>query len=516
MLHLRHTKTIYMPHITIGPDITITARDLTPALYGAVQLEITDEARKRVEAGRNYLESAIAKSTKPIYGINTGFGSLCNVQVGDEQLAQLQENLVMSHACGMGEQIEPALVRLMLILKIQSLCYGHSGVQWSTVQQLQTFVNQDILPVVYESGSLGASGDLAPLAHVALALMGKGEVTYKGKQRSTDEVLSKLNISPINLVSKEGLALLNGTQFMSAYLTAGAILSARLLYQADMLAALSLEAFDGRSEPFADPVHRVRPHVGQRLTAARIREMLEGSERIVRPKEHVQDPYSFRCVPQVHGASKDTHRFILQTLHTEMNAVSDNPTLFPDEDLVISAGNFHGQPLALALDYLAIAMAEIGSISERRTYLLVSGQRGLPPFLSPNPGLNSGLMIAQYTAASMVSKNKQLCTPASVDSITSSNGQEDHVSMGANAAVKLLDVLHNVEGVLAIELLNATQAMHFGKLNTSPFLEAIWHSFREEVPFMENDRILYDDMEKARRFLSQLNIDDELLWNDQP
>ncbi len=502
-----------MSHITIGPDIKLTARDLTPALYGSVQLTITDDARQRVEAGRAYLESAITKSKTPIYGINTGFGSLCNVQVNDDELAQLQENLVESHACGMGDQIEPALVRIMLILKIQSLCYGHSGVQWRTVEQLKTFVDRDILPVVYESGSLGASGDLAPLAHIALAMMGKGEVVYKGKQQPTADVLSKENISPIQLVSKEGLALLNGTQFMSAYLTAATILSARMLYQADLLAALSLEAFDGRPEPFCDPVHRVRPHAGQRLTAARITEMLEGSKRISRLKQHVQDPYSFRCVPQVHGASKDTLRFVMQTLHTEINAVSDNPTLFPDEDLVVSAGNFHGQPLALALDYLAIAMAEIGSISERRTYLLVSGQRGLPPFLSPNPGLNSGLMIAQYTAASLVSKNKQLCTPASVDSITSSNGQEDHVSMGANAAVKLLDVLHNLEGVLAIELLNAAQAMHFDDEQTSPFLDAVWRSFRDDVSYMENDRILYRDMDASRRFLSQLSIDDELLWN---
>lgn len=504
-----------MPHITIGPDVTLTARDLSPALYGAVQLSLTDEARKRVVAGRVYLESAIESSTRPIYGINTGFGSLCNVVVEPDQLSQLQTNLVMSHACGMGESIEPELVRLMMILKIQSLCYGHSGVQWSTIKQLLTFVNRDILPVVYESGSLGASGDLAPLAHVSLALMGMGEVVYNGKRRKSYEVLNELELPPITLAAKEGLALLNGTQFMSAFLTAAAIHSARLLYQADVLAALSLEAFDGRQEPFLDPVHRVRPHAGQRLTAARIRDMLEGSERINQPKTHVQDPYSFRCVPQVHGASKDTLNFILQTLHVEMNAVSDNPTLFPDEDLVISAGNFHGQPLALALDYLAIAMAEIGSISERRTYLLVSGQRGLPPFLSPKPGLNSGLMIAQYTAASLVSKNKQLCTPASVDSITSSNGQEDHVSMGANAAVKLLDVLHNVEGVLAVELLNAAQAMHFSERKTSPFLEAVWQSFREEVPFMENDRILHDDLVAARSFLRDLNIDEELLWSNQ-
>lgn len=504
-----------MPQITIGPDIALHVSDLQPILYGAVTLNLTPKAKEEVEKGRAYLERAIETSTQPIYGINTGFGSLCNVEIGKEQLAQLQENLVVSHACGMGDQVDPALVRMMMVLKIQSLCYGHSGIRWETIEQLQAFVNHDILPVVYEAGSLGASGDLAPLAHISLALMGKGQVVYQGETQSAADVLESLGITPIALAAKEGLALLNGTQFMSACLATGAIISARLLYQSDMVAAMSLDAFDGRPEPFVDPVHRVRPHQGQRLTAARMRDMLEGSERINLPKKHVQDPYSFRCIPQVHGASKDTLRFVLQTLHTEINAVTDNPTLFPEEDMVVSAGNFHGQPLALALDYLAIAMAEIANISERRTYLLVSGQRGLPPFLTPNPGLNSGLMIAQYTAASLVSKNKQLCTPASVDSIVSSNGQEDHVSMGANAGVKLLDVLHNVEGVLAIELLNAAQALHFSNLNTSPFLDAIWRSFREEVPMMENDRILHDDMVAARTFLAHLEIDNDLLWADE-
>ena len=505
-------KLIQMPTITLGPDITLTANHLFPALSGAVRIELSDAAIAAIEKGRAYLESAIDKSTQPIYGINTGFGSLCNVEVSAEELGQLQENLVNSHACGMGDEIESELVRLMLVLKIQSLAYGHSGVRMQTVQQLVDFVNNDILPVVYESGSLGASGDLAPLAHVSLALMGNGEVLYKGRRMTAAKALDLAGLRPINLASKEGLALLNGTQFMSAFLATGVILSARLLYQADLIAALSLEAFDGRSEPFAAPVHRVRPHAGQIHTAERMRHFLDGSERIIQPKKHVQDPYSFRCIPQVHGASKDTLRFVLQTLTTEMNAVSDNPTLFPDEDMVISAGNFHGQPLALALDFLAIAMAEIGSISERRAYLLVSGQRGLPPFLAPNPGLNSGMMITQYTAASLVSKNKQLCTPASVDSITSSNGQEDHVSMGANAAVKMLDVLHNVEGVLAIELLNASQAMHFSKLQTSPFLEAVWNNFRAEVPFMESDRILHNDLVAARAFLRSMTIDSELLW----
>ncbi|MCC5916293.1 MAG: histidine ammonia-lyase [Cryomorphaceae bacterium] len=501
-----------MSILNLGPNIALHPQDLAPALQKPVRVNLSNEALEAVVKGRNFLENAIEKSIYPIYGINTGFGSLCNVEVGKSELAQLQENLVTSHACGMGEEIEPELVRIMLILKIQSLAYGHSGIRLETIQQLVHFVNHDILPVVYESGSLGASGDLAPLAHISLALMGKGDVWYKGKRIKAEIALQKCGLSPIGLAAKEGLALLNGTQFMSAYLTAGAVLAARLLYQSDLIAALSLEAFDGRPEPFTEAVHRVRPHAGQLFTAARIRQMLEGSSRISQPKKHVQDPYSFRCIPQVHGASKDTLRFALQTLIVEINAVTDNPTLFPDEDMIISAGNFHGQPLALALDYLSIAMAEIGNISERRTFLLNSGQRNLPAFLTPSPGLNSGMMIAQYTAASLVSKNKQLCTPASVDSIVSSNGQEDHVSMGANAAVKMLDVLDNVEAVLAVELVNAAQAMPFSKVQTSPFLSDFYREFSQHVPFMEKDGILYERLHTAQSFLRSMTISPELLW----
>jgi histidine ammonia-lyase len=396
------------------------------------------------------------------------------------------------------------VVRLMLFLKAYALSFGNSGVQVITVQRLIDFFNHDMLPVIYQQGSLGASGDLAPLAHLSLPLLGLGEVYYNGRKCSAGEALKELNLTPIRLQSKEGLALLNGTQFMSAYGTYSLLQGEQLSHWADVLGALSLEAFDGRIEPFHSLIHHIRPHLGQIATAQRFRELLYGSEMINRPKEHVQDPYSFRCIPQVHGASKDAIAYVKNVFLTEINSVTDNPTIFPNEDLIISAGNFHGQPLALALDFLAIALSELGSISERRTYQLISGQRGLPPFLVTNPGLNSGFMIPQYTAASIVSQNKQLCTPASVDSIVSSNGQEDHVSMGANAATKASKVVKNLETILAIELLNAAQAIEFRRpMKTSMHLETLLADYRAVVPSVTNDRVLHEDIIKSAQFIQQ-------------
>jgi histidine ammonia-lyase len=396
---------------------------------------------------------------------------------------------------------------LMLFLKAQSLSYGYSGVQVQTVERLIEMFNQRLLPRVYEMGSLGASGDLAPLAHLTLPLMGEGEVNYLGKIYSSSEVLNLLGWERIHLKAKEGLALLNGTQFMSAYGIWCLLHGHRIIQLANMISAISLDAFDGRIEPFHELVHKIRPHQGQQKVAAEIKSLLKGSTILEKHKKHVQDPYSFRCIPQVHGASSDAIDYATSIFLTEVNSVSDNPNVFPEEDQIVSAGNFHGQPLALALDFLAIAIAELGSISERRTYQLISGARDLPNYLVANPGINSGLMIPQYTAASIVSQNKQLCTPASVDSIVSSNGQEDHVSMGANAATKLYKVVNNVYSILAIELITASQALHFREpLRTSPILEKWIHTFRQQVPLIQNDRLLHHDIVKAEKFLKEVNL----------
>ncbi|SDX28028.1 histidine ammonia-lyase [Lutibacter oricola] len=478
-----------------------------------IPLKLSNEAIDNIIKCRLFLDEKIKSNSKPLYGINTGFGSLCNVKIDNKNLRKLQENLVMSHACGTGEEVPKDIVKLMLFLKIQSLSYGHSGVQVETVERLIEFYNNDILPIVYTQGSLGASGDLAPLAHLSLPLFGEGKVSYKGKIISGRSLLRRFEWKKIKLKSKEGLALLNGTQFMSAYGVHLILKSYQLSYLADMIGTLSLEAFDGRISPFNHLIHKIRPHNGQIKTAKRIQEFLEDSELISQPKEHVQDPYSFRCMPQVHGASKDALTYCKQVFMTEINSVTDNPNIFVDENEIISGGNFHGQPLALSLDFLSIAMAEIGNISERRIFQLVSGLRGLPPFLVKNPGLNSGFMIPQYTAASIVNQNKQLANPTSTDSIVSSNGQEDHVSMGANGATKAKRIVDNIETILAIELLNASQALHFRvPTKTSPFLESVLESYRKEIPFIENDKILSTEIEKSKQFIKTLEIENEELF----
>jgi histidine ammonia-lyase len=475
-----------------------------------LKIELSEEARVNIEKCRVYLDEKMKSNDLPIYGINTGFGSLCNVKISNENLSKLQENLVKSHACGTGDEVPQEIVKLMLLLKVQSLSYGHSGVQLATVNRLIDFFNNDVLPVVYTLGSLGASGDLSPLAHLSLPLLGEGEVNYNGFRQPAHKVLESNNWQPLVLKSKEGLALLNGTQFMSAYGVYCLIKAERLSYLADLIGAVSLEGFDGRSEPFTDLIHLIRPHKGQVMTAERMLEFTEGSEIIKQDKVHVQDPYSFRCIPQVHGASKDTIDYVKKVFRTEINSVTDNPNIFVGEDKIISGGNFHGQPLALALDFLGLGLAELGSISERRTYQLISGLRGLPAFLVSDPGLNSGFMIPQYTAASIVSQNKQFATPASIDSIVSSNGQEDHVSMGANAATKTLKIVENLERILAIELLNGSQALEFRRpLKSSEFIEMFIKSYREEVSFVSEDRILHYDIEKSITFLNSIQIDIE-------
>ena len=469
---------------------------------GKVGIELSVEARTKIERCRAYLDQKLRESNHPIYGINTGFGSLYNKHIHHGQLEKLQENLVKSHACGTGPEVPEEVVRLMLFLKAQSLSYGYSGVQLATVQRLANMFNEDILPVIYEMGSLGASGDLAPLAHLALPLIGLGEVVYQENKFSGEAINQKLQWTPLILEAKEGLALLNGTQFMSAYGVWCTLHAHRLMKLANTIGALSLDAFDGRIDPFLPQVNAIRPQHGQVATAKDIVRILQGSELIQQTKKHVQDPYSFRCIPQVHGTSADAIDYVANVFITEVNSVTDNPNVFPEEDIIISAGNFHGQALAVGFDFLSIALAELGSISERRTYQLIAGVRDLPNYLVANPGINSGLMIPQYTAASLVSQNKQLCTPASVDSIVSSNGQEDHVSMGANAATKAYRIVNNLYSILAIELVTATQALTFRRpLKTSPYLEGFMDTFRAVVPFIEDDRMLYQDIQKAEQFL---------------
>ncbi len=466
------------------------------------QLALSEESVQAIEKCRRYLDTKMEDIGRPVYGVTTGFGSLCNVSIPSDKLSQLQYNLVVSHACGSGETVRPEIVKLMLLLKIQSLSYGHSGAQLATVQRLIDMFNSDVLPIVYQHGSLGASGDLAPLAHLSLPLLGLGEVLYRGKVRPSAEVAAEFGWEPITLQSKEGLALLNGTQFMSAHAVWCVLKGKRLSRWADYVGAISLDAYDGRIEPFYALTHRLRPHKGQIETGERFLHLLEGSELIGRDKVHVQDPYSFRCIPQVHGAVKDCIRYVESVVETEINSTTDNPNVFPDEDMIISAGNFHGEPIALPMDSLAVALSELGSISERRTFRLISGQRGLPSFLVARPGLNSGFMIPQYAAASIVSQNKGLCWPASCDSIPSSQGQEDHVSMGANSATKLVRVADNVEEVLGIELLNAVQALEFRRpAKTSPLLEGIVRAYREKVPFVDDDTYLHPLIEKSVEFL---------------
>lgn len=483
----------------------LTISDIEEIIQSNQKIALSEDAKSKIVKCRKYLDRKLKEFSEPIYGINTGFGALYNKSVAEADLGKLQRNLMVSHACGAGEVVPLEIVRLMLLLKIQGLAYGNSGVQLITVERLVDFYNHEIYPVVYQQGSLGASGDLAPLAHLCLPLIGEGEVVFEGKVQPSKNVLKKFNWKPIELQSKEGLALLNGTQFMSSYGLYCIMNAYQQASLADFVAAISLDAFDGRQEPFDKLVHKIRPHKGQMDVAENMRNILKGSQLIKRRKEHVQDPYSFRCIPQVHGASRDAINYAAGVIFTEINSVTDNPTIFPDDDKIISAGNFHGQPLALAMDFLAIALAELGNISERRTYLLISGQRGLPPFLVANPGLNSGFMIPQYTAASIVSQNKQLCTPASVDSIVSSNGQEDHVSMGANSATKLYRVVQNVYSILGIELMTAAQALEFRRPSqSSRMVEEFVSAYRKSVRFIEEDTVMYPLMKSSEEFLRNL------------
>ena len=496
-----------MKNIYLIGQSELAIEDLEWIVSNNIKVELAPEAKERIQKCRDYLDRKIEKEQVPIYGITTGFGSLCEHTVSNDDLSTLQENLVKSHACSVGDEVAPLIVKLMFILKAHALSLGYSGVQVATVQRMLDLFNNDILPIVYDKGSLGASGDLAPLANLFLPLIGVGDVFYKGKKQDIGHVLDEFGWEPIKLQSKEGLALLNGTQFMSAHGVYAIMKAKRLSARADLIAAISLDAYDGHIEPFEEKLHLIRPHLGQLETSQNVRRFLEGSEIISREKNHLQDPYSFRCVPQVHGATKDAIDYVKSVVHTEINSVTDNPTIFPDDDMIISGGNFHGQPLAVAYDFLAIAIAELGNISERRTAQLILGKRGLPEFLVANPGLNSGFMIPQYVAASVVSQNKMYCTPASIDSIVSSNGQEDHVSMGATSAIKLLKVMDNLDIILSIELMNAAQALEFRRpLKSSPIIEKVVKEYRKEVPFIDEDIVMYKEIRKTVSFLNRLQI----------
>jgi len=447
-----------------------TLQEAIEALQQPVELSV--EVRERMDRSVAFLQSYLDKATSPVYGVNTGFGSLQNVEISREDLSALQENLLITHAAGVGKPLAFELVRNMLWLKMLNMSKGYSAIRPEIFEKLSAMYNQGWFPVVTEQGSLGASGDLAPLSQMVLPLIGKGYLRHpQHGEISGEQWLAQNNWKPLQLGPKEALGLINGTQFMLAHAVEAYRRIRQIFKQLPKVSALSVDAFDCRMDPFQSPIHRVRPHAGQISAAAEIRAILENSPIAKQPKKQVQDPYSFRCIPQVHGASYDALDHCLDVWETELNSVTDNPNVFEEEDCVLSGGNFHGQPLALTLDYAAMALSELGSISERRTYLLVSGQRGLCPYLSDEAGLDSGYMIAQYSAAALASQNKQLCTPASVDSIMSSNGQEDHVSMGANAATKLLRVIENVENILAVEWLCGVAALKQREIQTAPELQ---------------------------------------------
>ncbi len=465
------------------------------------KISIDDDTRLKVQKCRDYLDQKI-KDGNTYYGINTGFGALHDVKISPEDTHTLQENLVKSHACGAGSRIPTDIIRYMLLLKIQNISLGHSAVSVEVLDRLIHLYNSEITPVIYEQGSLGASGDLAPLAHLALPLLGLGEVYHEGSIHTSLELKEKLG-QPLSLKSKEGLGLLNGTQFMCAHALWALQKITQIKKASEHIAALSLDAYDCKLEPLDPKLHKVRNQKGQIKVAKKIKKLLKNSPNAAQEKTQTQDPYSFRCIPQVHGASYEVFDKASDVVEREINAVTDNPLVFPEHDEILSGGNFHGQVLALQLDFMAVALSELASISERRIFKMMSGARGLPEFLVDEPGLNSGLMIAQYTAASIVSQNKQLCTPASIDSIDSSNGQEDHVSMGANAATKLIKVVENTCTVLGIELMCASQAMYYRSAQTSPVLETLLQDFRKNIPLIEYDRVLHYDIVSASRFVKK-------------
>lgn len=472
----------------------------------SVAITIDPEARHRMQRSRDVVERWVAEG-RVIYGVTTGFGEFANVSIGRDQLEELQANLIRSHAVGAGEPMAREMIRGMLLLRINALACGYSGIRPETVDTLLAMLRHDLLPFVPEQGSVGSSGDLVPLAHIALGLMGEGDVWMDGSLVPAGEALSAKGIEPVVLRAKEGLALINGTQMMTSYGSVALARLKRLLRVADVVAALSVEALRGTDRAYSAPLHRARPHPGQLQVARNLTRLMEGSE--IREShrdfdDRVQDAYSLRCIPQVHGACRDAVDYIDRVFAIEINSATDNPLIFPEEDTHIEGGNFHGEPVALPLDMVAIAAAELANISERRTERMVNGALSrLPRFLTEKGGLNSGMMIAQYTAAAIVSENKVLAHPASVDSIPTSANQEDHNSMGSIAARKAWQVVRNLESVLAVEYLCACQGIDFlAPLRLSEALHPVYQALRQEVPHLEQDRVLYDDLKIARRLVA--------------
>ena len=475
---------------------------------GKVKGKLTAETILRVKANQEVVKNIVSKK-KIVYGINTGFGPLCTSLIDKDETKQLQYNLLMSHSVGVGNFIDNEIAKLMLILKLHALCKGYSGVAVETVERILWHIENDVIPCVPEQGSVGASGDLAPLSHLFLPLIGMGTVIFENERVPVETVLEKFSLKPVELGPKEGLALINGTQFMAAH---GIILLEKMqncLDHADIIAAMNLEAMMGSVKPFDEELHQLRPHSGGMYVASRMRKLLSHSEIV---KSHqkcgrVQDPYSLRCIPQVHGASRNAWLHLKDTILTEINSVTDNPIVFSEEK-TISGGHFHGQPIALPLDYAGLAAAELGNISDRRIYLsMMASTPDLPKLLMEHTGLNSGFMILQYSTAALVSENKSLCFPASADSIPTSLGQEDHVSMGSISARKSLKIVENLEKILAIEMLTAAQGFDFRKpMKSNILLDEMHDLIREHISFADTDRLFYGDIEKAIKLLQSKEI----------
>ncbi len=477
-----------------GIDILTTSKILSIA-EGKLKAVVGEEARKNIFECRDKVEK-MASSDKAVYGINTGFGPLCDVQITPEETSKLQENLLITHAVGVGEPIDKKLSKIMMICKVHALCQGYSGVRLELIERIMYFIENDLLPIVPKQGSVGASGDLAPLSHLFLPLIGEGEFWIDNKIVSAKKILKQHNLTPLKLQAKEGLGLINGTQFILAHAIIGLRKMKYLLDLADLAGAMSLEGFQGSASPFKEELHKIRPFKGNLEVAARMRMFLKDSQNLENHYQcsRVQDPYSMRCIPQVHGASRNAYYHLKELVQTEMNAVTDNPIVLSDTE-AISGGNFHGQPLAMALDYASIAVSELGNISDRRCYLLLEGKYGLPRLLTKAGGLNSGYMIPQYTTAALVTENKSLCFPPSADSVPTSLGQEDHVSMGSISGRKFNQILGNLEKILAIEFMYAAQAMEFRRPNTfSVIIEENFKLIRSKVAKLEEDRVLKDDI----------------------
>lgn len=485
----------------------LTAKKTIEIAAGRLNASLTDETLKKIQSSNEHVKQ-IVENNKTVYGVNTGFGILANTKISDEDTATLQYKILQSHSVGVGEVISLDIAKLMLVTKVHALSHGYSGVRVETIERILWHIENNVIPVVPEKGSVGASGDLAPLAHLFLPLIGLGEVFFQGTRQKTQEILRQFSISSIQLGAKEGLALINGTQFILAYALSALERMHNCLEAADIIGAMSLEALTGTKAPFDERLHDLRPFPGNKLVAQRLRLLLQDSDIMQSHVDcgRVQDPYSLRCMPQVHGASRNAWLHLKELAEIELNAVTDNPIIFSSDD-TISGGNFHGQPLALPLDYACFAAAEIGNISDRRCYLLLEGKWGLPLLLMKKVGLNSGFMIPQYTTAALVSENKTLCFPASADSIPTSLGQEDHVSMGSISARKLNKVLDNLEYILAIELLTACQAIEFRRpLKSSAILEFAHDYVRKFVSFAEEDRIFANDVEGIKNIIADFSF----------